>query len=652
MSRERQAMAPADADRRFRDAFQRSPLGKAILRLCDGRPGTILEVNGALCAMFGMTRDQLVGSSASVVLRSHPEDAAKGFLELERALHDGDESFYLEKRYIRGDGTTVAAAIWGSLIEETDGSGQYAVLHFQDITDRRRAATELHEAKLRFEAAFEQAPIGIAIVDLDEERFGELLLVNSALCELLGYPREELIGRSSVTLSHPDDIDLTRQRAAEVLRGEATRYELEKRYITAGGDTVIALTSGSVVRDEGGDVLYGIVHVQDLTQRRHSEEEAERLGAVLHQAQKLETVGQLAGGVAHDFNNILAVILNASDFALADLGDHRAADDIRAIRTAAERAASLTRQLLVFSRREIAEPRLLDLNQVAGEVERLLHRTIGEHIELVVRRAPGVPRVEADPSHLEQVLLNLAVNARDAMPDGGTLRVETSSIEVDVHQARMHGGLAAGRYAVLAVSDTGRGMAPELIERAFEPFFTTKPAGTGTGLGLATVYGIVTQMGGHVTLASEPGDGTVASVLLPAATGVTGRPPREEPAALEEPGGGQRILVVEDEEAVRSITQRILTSGGYRVLAASGPREALEMASLVEVDLVITDVVMPSMSGPQLVAELRKVNQSLPVVFMSGYTDRPGALPGDAMFLSKPFSRRSLLEQVGTALCA
>jgi CheY-like chemotaxis protein len=322
---------------------------------------------------------------------------------------------------------------------------------------------------------------------------------------------------------------------------------------------------------------------------------------------------------------------------------------VREIRAAADRAAALTRQLLVFSRREIAQPRVLDLNDLVVSVERLLSRTIGEHIALESVLDPDTPPVLADPNHLEQVLLNLAVNARDAMVDGGVLHVETGTVEIDEEYARLHADVRPGRYVRLAVSDTGCGMPDAVREKAFEPFFTTKPKGSGTGLGLATTYGIVKQNGGHIEIYSEVDRGTVVKVYLPAAAGEAPDRPKAEPLTAP-PGRGQRVLVVEDEEGVRRISERILRGHGYEVLAASGPEEALSLASSNEIDLVLTDVVMPGMSGALLVEQLRESRKRIPAIFMSGYTDRPGALPGDAAFISKPFSRQQLLENVAQAL--
>jgi PAS domain S-box-containing protein len=648
-------------------------------------------------------------------------------------------------------------------------------VHYEDVTERRRDELELHEARMRFERAFEHAPIGMALVDLDEESFGRLRRVNAALCLLLGRGREELVGLRLRDLTHPDDVEANLAAAAKLLDGDTDSYHTEKRFLTPAGDVLVTSFSASVVRDAAGNPLYGVAQVDDVTGRRRAEAavvererrfrsafslaldamwicddsrrlkqvnratsellglpieditgrlfddftpmdrdaldevwarflehgglteqfevltaegevrqvevsaranftpgrhlsilrdvterhraeeareraraETDRLEAALHQAQKMETVGQLAGGAAHDFNNILAVILNASEFALSDLGEHPAARDVEAIRDAAKRAAALTRQLLVFSRREISRPEILDLRELVCSVEDLLRRTIGEHIELVVEITDDVPAIEADPSHVEQVLLNLAVNARDAMPEGGRLCLGVSATDLDEEQARLQPGLAAGRYARLTVTDTGAGMPDEVLERAFEPFFTTKAKGMGTGLGLATTYGIVRENNGHIELRSVTGSGTTATVLLPAAVG-------ERPASTSEPvaerrGAGQRILLVEDDEAVRTITERMLTSSGYDVICAADPGAALEIAAAEGVDGVMTDVVMPGMSGPTLVEKLRGVTPGLPALFVSGYTDRPGALPRGAKFLSKPFSREALLASIADML--
>jgi PAS domain S-box-containing protein len=726
-------------------------------------------VNARMAEMLGYTVDEMLGRRLEDFVAGPPPDMVA---KLERRGHGVVEQHETQLR--RRDGSALWVSISNDSLPSPDGRYSGALAMVSDITRRKRADADFQVVKARFEGAFDHAPIGMSLVSLSEDSFGEFLRVNSAFCELLGYTGQDLVGRTFSHITHPDDVDTAVAIARRLSGGEIDSYEIDKRYLTATGEEVLATVSVSTVPDGDGGAGYGIAHIQDVTARRRAEEEieererrfraafslaldamliadddrvwqqgngaaaellgmepedipgnrledfargdpadavamwqqfiadgemtgefdlkradgeirhvefsakanfmpgrhlsilrdvtqrkldeearersrveSERLEAALHQAQKLETVGQLAGGVAHDFNNLLAVILHSSEFALSTLDGHPAAEEVQEIRAAADRAAALTRQLLVFSRREIPQPQLLDLNSVVASVDRLLSRTIGEHIVLEPVLDPTAPSVLADPNHLEQVLLNLAVNARDAMPDGGTLRIETSTVTIDEEYARVHADVQAGEYVRLAVSDTGRGMPEEVRERAFEPFFTTKPKGTGTGLGLATTYGIVKQIGGHIEIYSEVATGTAVKVYLPIAAGQATERPRDEPVAVR-PGGGERILVVEDEEAVRRIAERILGGHGYEVISAARPEQALEQAA--NVDLVLTDIVMPGMSGVTLVERLREDVERLPAIFMSGYTDRPGALPRDAAFLSKPFSRHELLEQVARAL--
>jgi PAS domain S-box-containing protein len=728
-------------------------------------------VNARMAEMLGYGVVDMLGMALEhFVVGPAPDIVGK----LERRRHGLVEQHDTQLR--RRDGSELWVSISNDSLPTPDGAYGGALAMVSDITERKRAEQHLEEATARFEGAFEHAPTGMALVSLDDDEFGVLVRVNSALCELLAYSEAKLVGRTFADLTHPDDVDADVALARQLVSGEIDSYQTDKRYLTSSGDLVLALLSASVVPDGRGGAGYGIAHIQDVTARRRAEEEieererrfraafslaldamliigddrcwlqgnraaaellgieqdhipgrgldqfsaddtgfpdevwkrflaegemkgevdivrpngeirhveyssranfmpgrhlsilrdvtdrkrseearergrveAERLEAALHQAQKLETVGQLAGGVAHDFNNLLAVIMHSCEFALSTLQGHPAAEEVREINAAAERAAALTRQLLVFSRREIAQPQLLNLNELVSSVERLLSRTIGEHIELEAVLDPSSPAVLADPNHLEQVLLNLAVNARDAMPDGGRLRVDTATVVLDADYARLNADVQPGRYVRLAVSDTGRGMTEAVRQKAFEPFFTTKPKGTGTGLGLATTYGIVKQNGGHIELYSEVDEGTVVKVYLPASEGEVTDRPKDEPLTARR-GRGERILVVEDEQGVRRITARILREHGYEVVPASGPEEAMRLAAAGEIELVLTDVVMPGMSGASLVAQLREAEERLPAIFMSGYTDRPGALPRDAVFLSKPFSQQDLLENVARAI--
>jgi signal transduction histidine kinase/CheY-like chemotaxis protein len=395
--------------------------------------------------------------------------------------------------------------------------------------------------------------------------------------------------------------------------------------------------------------------VRDVTDRAESERE-KALQEQLNQARRLESVGQLAGGIAHDFNNILGVIINYAEFVGDELeADSQASKDVEEIRRAAERAAALTRQLLIFSRREVVKPELMYLRDVVVELENLLQRALGERVELVTHFGEDRCAFEADAGQIEQVLVNLAVNARDAMPDGGRLVIEVDKTELDEEYVRLHPDTEPGEYVRLKVSDTGTGMDEETIRRAFEPFFTTKAKGEGTGLGLATVYGIVTGAGGRIDIYSEAGIGTTFKVHLPASSAAPGE---SSDAAEDRPAGqGEVVLEVEDEPDVRRMAERILTKGGYSVLAATGGEEALAICRRGDqaVDLLLTDVIMPGMLGTELVAEIKAIRPKLGVIFMSGYSHQvmaPDVLvgPGPSTFIEKPFSAGELLQAVRSLL--
>jgi signal transduction histidine kinase len=406
-----------------------------------------------------------------------------------------------------------------------------------------------------------------------------------------------------------------------------------------------------------GEGTTAIVVVRDLSEakefeRRRDEELARATReARIAQSRRLESLGQLAGGVAHDFNNLLGVILNYAEFVADELEEGTTAHtDVVEIRKAAERATDLTRQLLIFSRREVVKPTPVDLNEVVRDVERLLRRTLGEHVELVVNPGHGLPAVLADPGQIEQVLVNLAVNARDAMPDGGRLRIDTREVELDGDFLQEHPELSPGRYVRLTVADSGVGMEPEIAARAFEPFFSTKRKGEGTGLGLATVYGIVTGAGGQISVYTEPGEGTVFRVHLPAVDSPVPGVSAEHVDDLT--SLGESVLLVEDEDAVRDLAKRILTEAGYWVTAMSRGADALRLLEdpRQEFDILISDVVMPGMRGVELARRAEELRPGLPVLMTSGYTtpldEEDRVAMAEAPLLEKPFSRRDLLGEV------
>jgi two-component system cell cycle sensor histidine kinase/response regulator CckA len=478
-----------------------------------------------------------------------------------------------------------------------------------------------------------------AILVLDD---GVIVLANDRAEELFGYRRAELLGRH---------VEMVLTNASRAI------YDARARQVRERGPGPIGAVTTSVRRKDGAEVpvestatvvdtahgRLAISVVRDLTERVHAEQEKARLRAEtqVHRNQRLESLGQLAGGIAHDFNNMLGVIVNYASFVIeeaeSDSPDVKMiAADARQVIRAGQRGTDLTHQLLAFARREVVRPQVLDLNAVIGEVEEMLRSSIGEHITLIVRPGATLPPVTCDPGQIEQLLVNLALNARDAMPSGGNLVIDT---EAHDDQVRMR------------VSDSGRGMAPDVVEHAFEPFFTTKANGEGTGLGLATVYGIVTQAGGEVSIASSPGLGTTVTVLLPVAASSPDAP-AARPESVPVGGSGETLLVVEDEAALRDVAGRILSGAGYRVLAAECGPEALELAAAHEgaIDLLVSDVVMPGMLGKDLADRLCIARPETRVLYMSGYAQpvlhTHGTLEPGVALLEKPFTANDLLTAV------
>ena len=504
-----------------------------------------------------------------------------------------------------------------------------------------RAAREKGDALSMLRVVLDSAPMGTAMFDR-EMRLGR---VNKAFARMTGVPVDDHVGRRLSEIV-PDVAALVDLPVSRVLTtGQAVNdVEMTRK---VGSGTRHWSASFYPVRGATGELLGVGAMMQDATDRHQLEHQ-------LAQSQKMEAVGQLAGGVAHDFNNLLTVIKSYSEMTLEELEpSNPLVADIMEIRDAADRAAALTGQLLAFSRKQMVQPRLLDVNEVVAGVEKMLKRLIGEHVDLVCMTSP-VDLVMADQGQVEQVLLNLAVNARDAMPDGGRLTIETANVELsDHHDPQRRLGVDRGHYVLLAVSDTGSGMSPDTVQRAFEPFFTTKGAGKGTGLGLATVYGIVKQAKGDIGIYSEVGHGTTIKVYLPRADGAL----VAEATARDAPrGGNECVLIVEDDNALRTVAARALRNAGYEVHATARGEDAVEIARTTDVDLVLTDMVMPDMSGREVARAIGELRPAVRVLYMSGYTEdavlRHRVLAHDAAFLEKPFTPHGLMRKVRQVLDA
>jgi PAS domain S-box-containing protein len=517
----------------------------------------------------------------------------------------------------------------------------------RDKVQRQEAARlqeQIRHAKKEWEQTVDTVPDPVLVLD---EQF-RIKRANRATTRVLGLEFSQLIGQPCYQVVHgraEPHAECPFQRM--LLTGKEHRCDIEEPRL---GNVFDA--TATPLYNSGSAVLGCVEVLRDITERKRAEEQ-------LRQAHKMEAIGQLAGGVAHDFNNLLMAIIGYSELLLARLreGD-RLRKHVQEIKKAGERAAALTRQLLAFSRRQVLVPQVLDLNSVVSNVQKMLRRMIGEDIDLLTVPAPDLGQVRADPGQVEQVIMNLAVNARDAMPEGGKLTLETTNVALDESYTRNHIDVLPGRYVMLAVRDTGSGMDAETLSHIFEPFFTTKEEGKGTGLGLATVYGIAKQSGGHIEVSSEPGQGTTFRVYLPRIEAAYEPAARGAPAE-EMPRGTETVLLVEDDVVVCELLRQMLQGSGYTVLEAGGARQALRMGERYAprpIHLLLADVVMPEMSGPQLADHLARVYPKMKVLYISGYTDaavaRHGKLSTKAPYLQKPFAPEVLARKVREVLDA
>jgi PAS domain S-box-containing protein len=523
---------------------------------------------------------------------------------------------------------------------------------------RKQAEEAVYQSEARKAAILEAALDAIITFD----HAGRIVEFNPAAEQMFGRPRAEALGGEMADLLPAAEAAEFRRRLAQGDEPDGVPGYKGRRELTArradGSAFPIELTTTRIRTD---DALLFSCYVRDLTERKQAEARLQQTEERYRQAQKMEAVGRLAGGIAHDFNNILTAITGFADLLLLTLkGDDLQKEYVQHILTSSERAAALVRQMLTFSRKHVQALKVLDLNSLVSNMNKMLHRVIGEDMSLSAALATDLSRVKADPGQLEQVLMNLVVNARDAMPQGGKLTLETANVELDESYTRAYPGVRPGAYVMLAVTDSGCGMSKEVQARLFEPFFTTKEVGKGTGLGLATVYGIVKQSEGHIAVYSEVGRGTTFKVYLPAVREAVTVPPvvAAIPGPVARMAGTGTVLLVEDEDHVRQLSRQILQVSGYRVLEARHAAEALALYEQQDapVDLMVTDVVMPEMNGCDLASRLQERRPDLRVLFMSGYTDnavlRHGLLSEGAAFLQKPFTAAALANKVQELLCA
>ncbi len=600
--------------------------------------GLITDVNEEATRLTGYSRRHLVNSRFADYF-TDPTLAQAG---VQKTFAEGRVLEY-ELILVTRHGRRVVVSFNAGVFRDTSGVARGILAGARAITAQKQLEQQLRDSQLYTRSLIESNIDALMTTD----PLGVITDVNEQMCKMTGYSREQLVGS-------PFKQYFTEPAAAEngirltLREGKVTNYELTARS-HEGRETVVSYNA-TTFKDREGKLQGVFAAARDVTElKRVGRELAE---ARIYQAQRLESLGSLAGGIAHDFNNLLSVITNYTGFVAEGIGkDSPLRPDVEQIQRAAERAASLTHQLLTFGRREVVKPQVLELNTVVSEMEKMLRRTIGEQIELRAVFGPDLWRVKVDPSQVEQVLMNLVVNSRDAMPSGGLLKIETSNAVLDEGYTRNFSDVNPGRYVCLSVSDTGVGMDVETTRRAFEPFFTTKPKGKGTGLGLATVYGIGKQAGGHVAIYSEPNKGTVVRMYLPASDEVVLKP-RRAVAEGSLDGQQQTILLVEDEDAVRELSRRILTRHGYRVIDASGGGQALELYEkhTESIDLLLTDVVMPQMTGKALAERIRQQRPGIRVLYMSGYPEDvvayQGTLAEGVDLLQKPFNEESLLRAV------
>jgi|CXWL01.1.fsa_nt_gi PAS domain S-box-containing protein len=613
--------------------------------------GNYISINAAAEKITGYTREETL--TRNLAQSVAPEQREKIVRQMKAAILSGTDSTAYELEVIAKDGRRIAVEVNTRIIRENGVPvGVQGIA--RDITERKRIDDELRESEQKYRAILDNIEDGYFEVDIE----GNLTFFNDSLCDIFGYSRIELLGMNNRTFMDDENARKVYQTFNQVYRTGIPARAFDWEIIRKDGTMRFIEASVSQRKDPKGQSIGFRGVLRDITARKEAEEALRFSEEQLRQSLKLEAVGQLAGGIAHDFNNLLTAITGYSQLSLRKLpADDPVRTNVEEIAKAGERAAALTRQLLAFSRKQVLTPTVHNLNTVITEIEKMLKRLIRENIELRTVLAPDLGNIKADPGQIEQVIVNLAVNARDAMPHGGTLTIATQNIEIGQEYVSGHIAVEPGKYIKMTVTDTGEGMDEKTRSRIFEPFFTTKAVGSGTGLGLSTVHGIVSQSGGSIQVYSEPGHGTTFKIYLPCVDENVQRPRwRDEPG--EDLSGNETILLVEDEDVVRGLVREILIEKGYTVLEAASGKGALSICSTYEkpIDLLFTDIVMPKMSGDELSVKVVKLRPDIKVLFMSGYTDESvahrGIIESNAPFIEKPFTPEALARKVRAVLAS
>lgn len=623
--------------------FRSAPVGIGVVS-----HRIMTDANERLCMMTGYAREELVGQSSRMLYPSQEEFDYVGSEKYRQIRKTGTGT--VETRWVKKSGDIRHVLLSSTPIDLADYS-RGVTFTALDITERKNAEDALRKSEERMRLFFERQLMGMAITS-PEKGWVE---VNDKLCTMLGYCREELARLTWSELAHPEDLEEDEKQFARMSCGEIDDYAMGKRFIRKDGKIVFTNLSVAAVRKPDGSLDYVLALLEDITLRKLAEQEREALHAQLLQSQKMESVGRLAGGVAHDYNNMLAVIFISLELMRMKLPpDSPVSENIEEIERAAERSRDITRQLLTFSRKQLISPKPTDLNALISDTGKSLVRLIGEDIELRYSLQEGLGSVMIDPAQVDQVLINLAVNARDAMPNGGMLTITTSNIDVTEEFCRTHAGYLPGSYVLLMVADTGTGMDKETQEHIFEPFFTTKDLGKGTGLGLATIYGIVRQNEGFIDVYSEIGHGTTFKIYLRRMKGSAAVERTEKSVAA--PSGRESVLLVEDDAMLNRTIKEMLERIGYTVVAVSSPDEAMQQLAQEDTTfaLLLTDVVLPGMNGKQLGDRIAEQRAGIKILYMSGYTSdviaHRGVLDQGIDFIQKPFAIHELASTIRKVL--